>query len=223
MILTRINKMFIFFKFTVLNASHNRMLSNVPFLLCKKTANIEIDLSNTLFSQHVNWSGQIIRQRNTLDAEFPEISQTCTKSIQHAQTLDLSSNNLSCPTKLSYQDPFYAYDHLGETSAIITGKVFVENFDIYIPENEKLWRKIWHASTCTFYQMVSNMRDLSYLDLRNNSIRTLEYSLVSEFCFACILKKFISGKAFVLLYLLILFVLFTSFSSLIFCDLVCCN
>ena len=75
MILTRINNMFIFFKFTVLNASHNRMLSNVPFLLCKKTANIEIDLSNTLFSQHVNWSGQIIRQRNTLDAEFPEISQ----------------------------------------------------------------------------------------------------------------------------------------------------
>ena len=205
--------MLIFFKFTVLNASHNRMLSNVPFLLCKKTANIEIDLSNTLFSQHVNWSGQIIRQRNTLDAEFPEISQTCTKSIQHAQTLDLSSNNLSCPTKLSYQDPFYAYDHLGETSAIITGKVFVENFDIYIPGNEKLWRKIWHASTCTFYQMVSNMRDLSYLDLRNNSIRTLEYSLVSEFCFACILKKFISGKAFVLLYLLILFVLFISFFS----------
>ena len=108
------------------------MLSNVPFLLCKKTANIEIDLSNTLFSQHVNWSGQIIRQRNTLDAEFPEISQTCTKSIQHAQTLDLSSNNLSCPTKLSYQDPFYAYDHLGETSAIITGKV------------------LWRTSTSTF-------------------------------------------------------------------------
>ena len=196
MTLTRLNNnMLIFFQLIVLNASHNRMLSNFPFMLCKKTAKIEIDLSNTLFSQHVNWSGQIIRQRNTLEAEFPEISTTCTKSIQYAQTLDLSSNNLSCPSKLSYQDPLYAYDHLRETSAIIRGKVIVENSNnIYIPENEKLWRKYWHASTCSFYQMVSNMRNLSYLDLRNNSIHTLDYSLVSEFCFACLIETFISGQ-----------------------------
>ena len=77
MTLTRLNNnMLIFFQLIVLNASHNRMLSNFPFMLCKKTAKIEIDLSNTLFSQHVNWSGQIIRQRNTLEAEFPEISTT---------------------------------------------------------------------------------------------------------------------------------------------------
>jgi hypothetical protein len=109
-------------------ASQNKNLKNVPFTLCNATAsNITLDASNTHFSKNVNWSGQVLHAKTTT-----QISNSCLQSVKHAQTLDLSFNNLQCD----------------ETS-------------------------------CEFQEVVMQMRNLSFLNLKNNSIKQITASLVT--------------------------------------------
>ena len=83
----------------VVSAAHNPALISVPYALCRKIANITIDVSNTPFAKVVNWSGQISKEvprNNDFESRNLDVSRSCLNSAQHAHTLDVSNNGLTC-------------------------------------------------------------------------------------------------------------------------------
>jgi Leucine-rich repeat (LRR) protein len=78
------------------SASNNPTLSNVPWVLCKESSGVELDASSTVFAKHVDWSNNDLHAYISNISGMSGISSSCLHSIQHAESLDLSSNGLCC-------------------------------------------------------------------------------------------------------------------------------
>lgn len=155
---------------TSLNVSGNTNLMTLPYSLCSlsllRNKEVTIEIKNTKIETELVWNGDILKHAKTINRTHPvpvmAVQPGCLNALKDTLThLSLANNELTC-----VRDYILRPDMENQADHTWSG---FNNLD-QILENVD-------DRGCQFSQVVQ-LRQLSYLDLRNNNITDLRMSLV---------------------------------------------
>ena len=155
---------------TSLNVSGNTNLMTLPYSLCSlsllRNKEVTIEIKNTKLETVLDWTGQILKHAKTINHTHPvpvmAVQPGCLNALKDTLThLSLANNELTC-----------VRDYILRPDMENQG----ENIWINVNSLDQMLENVDDRG-CQFSQVVQ-LRQLSYLNLRNNNITDLRMSLV---------------------------------------------
>ena len=155
---------------TSLNVSGNTNLTTLPYSLCSlsllRNKEVAIEIKNTKLETVLDWTGQILKHAKTINHTHPvpvmAVQPGCLNALKDTLThLSLANNELTC-----------VRDYILRPDMENQG----ENIWINVNSLDQMLENVDDRG-CQFSQVVQ-LRQLSYLNLRNNNITDLRMSLV---------------------------------------------
>ena len=155
---------------TSLNVSGNTNLMTLPYSLCSlsllRNKEVAIEIKNTKLETVLDWTGQILKHAKTINHTHPvpvmAVQPGCLNALKDTLThLSLANNELTC-----------VRDYILRPDMENQG----ENIWINVNSLDQMLENVDDRG-CQFSQVVQ-LRQLSYLNLRNNNITDLRMSLV---------------------------------------------
>ena len=155
---------------TSLNVSGNTNLMTLPYSLCSlsllRNKEVTIEIKNTKIETELVWNGDILKHAKTINHTHPvpvmAVQPGCLNALKDTLThLSLANNELTC-----------VRDYILRPDMENQG----ENIWINVNSLDQILENVDDRG-CQFSQVVQ-LRQLSYLNLRNNNITDLRMSLV---------------------------------------------
>ena len=159
-------------------------MKKVPYILCTPPSLVTIDLRGTVAAQKLNWDGQLLTLaiNKNVSKKIPielSIQPGCMQALKDSLvTLSLANNRLGCRRK-------YTLGHFTWNGNIASYKKGTEHID-HLKNYHSMHRQFMKTdsvntgteteSTCDF-RIVKELRKLSYLNLRNNSITDMRLEM----------------------------------------------